>query len=664
MSAVPSLLRRLAERHDYAALFEACADCGDGEEARILMALAQANLGDPAAARRALRGIEPHALGIDARIDLAAVQVSLGDVGAAVSGLEAAARHHAEHPLLLARLAGCRLQQDRKVEALHLLERSLALQPRILVYLTLLGLYQDQQRLADLKSGLEAAHAHWAAVRHTWPEVQQHNIDRRLRALRLEWSLAAEPFAETEAWVDGQRANLDPAHWCALLTALARGLAARDRHQEAEEWLRVGLRQYPEQVALYGQLAELAVVQGRTVQAIALMRRAIRLAAAQHDDTTMLWCRLSAIALQSNPAAARLAAEEAEAALTDQPPDRQQADARIAVELALAAVEAQEQKHHAAEQRYLRLLDRHPNLIPAMQGLGQLLMQLGRIDAAVAWFERITATDPARGHGALINARRLPRDDETLARLERLARTPGLEGSLHAGLQFQLASAREQRGEYDRAFALAEEANAASRRLLRYDPQAHRQYCARIRHAFPKALYQHRADCGHESTLPVFVVGMPRSGTTLVEQILAGHSRIHGAGELGAVPRVIAGLERWERHSGSGRHYPDCVDDLDPGVVRGVAGSVLAELNDYAPDADHVVDKLPHNFENIGLIRLLFPRAPIISVRRDPRDIAISNYFLDFAARHRCAGWVRMQYGCGCGAVGRSGPVRWKTGRR
>ena len=255
-------------------------------------------------------------------------------------------------------------------------------------------------------------------------------------------------------------------------------------------------------------------------------------------------------------------------------------------------------------------------------------------------FERIRAIDPARGHAGLIHARRFPEDDATLHRIERLARTPDMEGSVRTGLLFQLAAAWEKRGDCGRAFALADEANTASRRHLHYDPKAHRQHCARIRHAFPKALYEHRRQCGHESTLPVFVVGMPRSGTTLVEQMLSGHSRIHGAGELGVIPRVIAGLERWERQTGSGRRYPDCVDDLDSKVTRGIAESVLKELREYAPEADHVVDKLPHNFENIGLIRLLFPHAKIISVRRDPRDVAISNFFTDYAGKHGGMGFA------------------------
>ena len=166
---------------------------------------------------------------------------------------------------------------------------------------------------------------------------------------------------------------------------------------------------------------------------------------------------------------------------------------------------------------------------------------------------------------AVVNGKPVPKQrvDNLIAQLSRL---PGVGTRTAQRLAFHIL-----RVPTEEAFALADEANAASRRLLRYDAKAHRARCARIRYAFPKALYDHRTGRGHESTLPVFVVGMPRSGTTLVEQILAGHSRIHGAGELGVVPRVIAGLERWERHTGSGRGYPDCVDDLDPPVTRRIA---------------------------------------------------------------------------------------------
>ncbi len=433
--------------------------------------------------------------------------------------------------------------------------------------------------------------------------------------------------------------------WCALLSGFATRLVARDRYSQAEEWLRVGIARHPEHHALYVQLAELAHLQGRAPQAIALLRTAIDLAQKNEQPTELLWTRLSAMALASYPQLARAAAEQARDRLvlrTEQTAilANEITELRLQVELAMAAVEAQEQNHRAAEQRYRDVLEVRPDSTPALQQLGQLCLQLGRIDEAVALFERVKAVDPARGHGALIQVRHFEHDDETLHRLERLARTPGMEGSVRAGMLFQLAAAWDRREDYDRAFALADEANAASRRLLRYDAKAHRQHCARIRHAFPKALYEHRPQTGHESTLPVFVVGMPRSGTTLVEQLIAGHSRIHGAGELGTIPRVIAGLERWERQTGSGRRYPDCVDDLDPKVVQGIGTDVLKELRECAPAADHVVDKLPHNFENIGLIKLLFPRTKIISVRRDPRDIAVSNFFIDYAGKHGAMGFA------------------------
>jgi hypothetical protein len=126
---------------------------------------------------------------------------------------------------------------------------------------------------------------------------------------------------------------------------------------------------------------------------------------------------------------------------------------------------------------------------------------------------------------------------------------------------------------------------------------------------------------------------MPRSGTTLVEQILGGHPDIFVAGEIAILSNVIQKLNAWERHIGSGLSYPTCVRDLTREQSQYFANEVLTELRQYAPDAKHIVDKLPHNFEHIGLIRLLFPNAPIIHVLREPRDVAISNYFTDYQAK-------------------------------
>ena len=640
------LLRRLVEQRQFELLLDACSPSLTQHPAEhVLWALACAHLGDAQAARHALSVLDVSALDLDARVDLAAVHLLLGDTDTAQALLTAALTEAPEHSLLLARLAACHVLRQESDTARQLYEQSLALQPRILVFEHLLHLYLQRGELTHAEHTLAEAQAFWAHERAHWPEAQAAWHSQQLRSLRLDLWLANEGFAAADAWLDEQQSELAEEPWCDLLGSYGQRLAELGRHAQAEDTLRRGLRHYPQQQRLLQQLAQLATLQGRPPQAMALLRRALRLASQGQEPTLALRLKLASIATQSYSTLAREVVQQAIEEAQALQPSKDVGPAQIAhwlaqAQVALAGVEAQEQQYAEAETRYREVLDAHPQLLVALQGLGSLYMQLGRIDEAVALFERVKALDPVRGHSALINARRFPDDDATLQRLEALARVPSLEGPVQPGLLLQLAAAWEKRKDHAKAFALADEANSASRALLGYDPEAHRQRCARIRHAFSRSLYEHRRGIGNDSTLPVFVLGMPRSGTTLVEQILAGHSQIHGAGELGMIPGVIAGLERWERHVGSGRRFPDCVDDLGAKVVAGITDNMLKELQEYAPEARHVVDKLPHNFENIGLIKLLFPHARIISVRRDPRDIAISNYFTDYAAKHGGMGFA------------------------
>ncbi len=640
------LLRRFIEQRQFEWLDESYIGFSpQNPDEQVLLALVCAHLGDAQAARQTLSVLDVSVLDLDAQVDLAAVHLLLGDTDAAQSLLTAARAEAPQHALLLARLAACHVQRQELEAARQLYERSLALQPRILAFEHLLALYLQSDEWVLAEQALENAEAFWADEKAYWPEAQAAWHSHQLRGLRLDLWLASERFAAADAWLDEQQAALGENEWCDLVGGYAQRLAERGRHAQAEDALRRGLQHYPEQQGLLQQLAQLAALQGRTPQAIALLRRALRFASRNQQPTLPLRLKLISMATQSHFVLARemalKAIDEATALQHGQNLDAAQIDHWLAqAQVALAGVEAQEQEYSEAEARYRQVLADHPQLLVALQGLGQLYMQLGRIDDAIALFEQVKALDPVRGYAALINARRFPDDDTTLQRLEALARRPSVEGPVQSGLMLQLAAAWEKRKDYAKAFALADEANTASRKLLSYNAQAHRQRCARIRYAFNRDLFDHRPGLGNRSTVPVFVLGMPRSGTTLIEQILAGHSQIHGAGELGVIPSVIAGLERWERHVGSGRHYPDCVDDLSTKVVAGITDNVLKELQEYAPEALHVVDKLPHNFENIGLIKLLFPKARIISVRRDPRDIAISNYFTDYAAKHGGMGFA------------------------
>lgn len=625
-------------------------------EALPLLAMAAAQLGDRQTALRELRraSAELAELSTDALVDLAGAHCFLFRIDAARELLERVLAEQPDHALAQARMAWLQLQLGELERAEQLYRRSAQrANHRLPVWLALSRLNLQRGDLAAAAQALQSAQQTLSQRRERLNADVLSYFQAQLEQLQLEIWIAEENFSEAELWLDDEQVVRDESAWSALLIGYANALAARDHHVAADEALRGALKHYPKNVALHSQLAEMAQLQGRQMQAVQLLRRALKLSDEQQLPTVPLWVRLAAAQLHVNKERARHAAEKAiELAAALQPSeslaDWQIKQQQMQAKNALAQVESQEQNYATAEALFKQLLEDNPYFLPALSGYGQQQMQRGNIDAAIELFERVKAIDPAKGYSALINARQFPEDDQTLQRLEQVANQPSLEGSERASLLFQLASVWEKRKDYDKAISLAHSANRATRKFLRYDPTVHRQRCARIRYAFGSELYQHRPECGlregEEATVPVYVVGMPRSGTTLVEQILAGHSDIFGAGELGIIPQRIQGLERWERHVGSGRSYPDCVDDLDPYVTRGIAEGIVKELRELAasdkPTARYVVDKLPHNFENIGFIKFLFPRAKIISVRRDPRDIALSNYFTDYQAKHGGMGFA------------------------
>ncbi len=647
MSIIASL-RRLVDLQQFSELAQAAerylAETND-QQALPLLALAHANLGARAESIRLCQRLEDQLEQLDseARIDLAGVYCVLQRVDDALSLLQKTQEALPENALLQARLAWCYMAKGEPHQALEFCRRSVKLAPhRLPVWNALIGLYLREKDFYNAQQSLDKAIDQFGHQYDDLSESVQDFFSAQLRQLQLELWVATENQVQAEEWLEQRRDDIEENDWTQLTAGYAALLASHDKHDAAIDALNSALKHYPQSLNLISQQAELAQVLGRHLQSAQLLRRAIRFAKEQDKQQVILWVRLSAVCLTGMPERARKAAEQAIEQAQALQEDQQTSSLMITqlqvqAKNALAQVESQEQNYDLAETLFNQILDDNRYFLPALSGLGQLQMQCGNIDAAIELFERIKEIDPAKGYSSLINARRFPDDVETLNRMEKVARQPGLEGSVKSGLLLQIASAYEKRKDYDKAFELAVEGNDVNKARLNYDPKAHRNQCARIRARFSKALFQHRKECGSDSSLPVFVLGMPRSGTTLVEQIISGHSKIFGAGELGVIPARKQGLERWERHVGSGRTYPDCVDDISPYLAKKISDSIITELKELAaedkPDAIHVVDKLPHNFEHVGLIKFLFPNAKIISVRRDPRDIAISNYFTDYQAK-------------------------------
>ncbi len=633
------LLRRYADHQQFQAIVDYCSECDLAAHPELLplLGLAQCHLGMGALLEQTLAMIGRVRLTLDsaARTDLAALHIARGELLDAQQILSEVLAEDSAHGMALARLAQCHFLQGDEVTAFELANRAVEQLPqRLPLQLFVIRLGLSLGHLSDLQSRLDTVLGALLAHQPELPDFlyaqyREQGIGQQL----MLWIKAGE-WARAEDWLELREKDLPETEFLSWVGLCAGVLAEVDDHASATDLLKKYTGDYPESLALTLQLAELLRLQGLAGQAVQMLRRHIQ----REPGSIALRTKLVDICAHQYAALAREHAEKA-LELAESDTETPQLHRLQALD-ALAMVERNEGHFARSLELYTQVLNEAPDFLPSLQGLGQQYLQQGDIDRAVECFERVKKLDPVKGYSALINARQFPDDDATLEKLEQAANRPSLEGSVRTGILFQLAAAWEKKKDYARAFDCATRANKASGRFLAYSPEQHRNDCARIRYCFGPELYKHRPECGVDSTLPVYVVGMPRSGTTLVEQILSGHSSIHGAGELGVIPQLIAGINRWERHTGSGRRYPDCVDDLTPYVTEGFANRVLEELRECEPSASHIVDKLPHNFEHIGLIKFLFPNARIISVRRDPRDIAVSNYFTDYQAKHGGMGFA------------------------
>jgi len=293
-----------------------------------------------------------------------------------------------------------------------------------------------------------------------------------------------------------------------------------------------------------------------------------------------------------------------------------------------------------AEEAFKKALVENENFIGAKMGLASLYMELGRLEEAEELYEDIGENAPAIAWSRMVQMGRVPDDPVLFERMEKMAHQPSLAGPVRTPLLYSLATAAQKQGKHEKAFELAFEANEVVKSQLRFNPEKRATEIDREIRTFSKKFMKERAGFGCDSTRLVFVCGMPRSGTTLVEQIIASHPDAFGAGELDVVPKMTRKIDAWEMKLGSNRSFPEACDDITSYEARKYGEQIVEDICKDAGDAKCVVDKLPHNFERIGLIKMLCPNAKIIFVRRDPRDIALSSYFIDFAARHGGLGYA------------------------
>ena len=283
----------------------------------------------------------------------------------------------------------------------------------------------------------------------------------------------------------------------------------------------------------------------------------------------------------------------------------------------------------AAIESFRRAVAIDPSLDSAWFHQGVALAQLGRFEEATDCFRRVLALHPDSGFAyfQLVNACKVAGGPE-IERLTKLLSNPDLQFHERIAAGFALGKLLDDADRYDEAFTRYSEANLLSKQSKaeageRFDPQTFGAQVKQMVEPFTPEFFERRRDWGEPSEIPVFIVGMPRSGTTLVQQIAASHPQVHGAGELPDIHNIAKRF--------GGTDVMSIPLGWKPGPVKEAAQQYLQRLQTLNGEACRIIDKSPSNVYRVGLIALLFPGARIIQCRRDARDNCLSYHFQWFS---------------------------------
>ena len=278
-----------------------------------------------------------------------------------------------------------------------------------------------------------------------------------------------------------------------------------------------------------------------------------------------------------------------------------------------------------------RAIEINPDYAEAHNNLGLARQMLGENDQAMACYEKALQLKPGYGPA---NRHLIKLDPERIApaTLEQRLNTPGISDEDAIHMSFALGEIYNSRKDYAAAFAYFKRGNDLKNKTQRFDRKLQAEKTARLIKTYTRSLIDEKAGFGVDARMPIFIVGMPRSGTTLVEHILSSHADVFGAGELG----YLTSAERLlQQRLGKDLPYPECVALADAANINRLAEEYVAKIRvDHSAEAIFVTDKMPDNFFRVGLISILFPGASIIHCRRNAMDICNSIYFHIFGSDH------------------------------
>ncbi len=501
----------------------------------------------------------------------------------------AAAPTHIE---ALFHLASLRFRQGRLEDALRLFDRAATAHPgeplawgNLAIVLRLLARHEEALACCDKALALrpdypEALNSRGVALLSLSRPAEAAECLARARTLRPDY---------LEAIVN---------HGCALreVGQLEKSLAAFDQALEFG----------PDNAAIFTNRAAILIDLERPAEALASVDRALALAP---DHFISLNNRGSALKMLKRPQEA-LAACDASLAVNPHSAETWSNRAGVLADL---------NRCEEALADYDRALALKPGDVLSHQNRSIVLGELGRFEEAGQAIRRAISLVPdcARFYYNLTQMERLSREAPEVAGMEALAQKPH-DARDEIFLHYALAKVYEDAGNSEAAFARQCSGAALKRGLTRYDEAATLGAMERTQRVFDAGLFAKKlAGRGDASLAPIFIVGMPRSGSTLVEQILASHSGVAGLGEIDAFSKAMAGL-------GRPFSFPDAVASLTEDDLSRMGENYIRRVRALAPVAGVIVDKLLDNFRFLGLIHLALPNARFIHIRRDPLETCLS----------------------------------------
>jgi tetratricopeptide (TPR) repeat protein len=393
-------------------------------------------------------------------------------------------------------------------------------------------------------------------------------------------------------------------------------LLQQDRKfEEAEHALRKAIQQNGRYIEAHNNLAQLLFGQKNEVEALRVLSEALKFAP-KNIQTLLLTAKiqLKRNNLQAAEQATRLALGE----------EPENAEALTLLGQILHETDRYEEALEVLD----RALNKAPDNPEALNFYGVALKSVGRLDEARTHILKALKLNDAM-YGAYANLNDLVDfsegiGEELFNRIEAIFESvPNQQAEPFLALQFSYAKALDDRGQHEKALDHYITGGRMKRAQLEYKESDTHGFFDSIRAAFPKEVFENRKYAGLGDDRPVFIVGMPRSGSTLVEQILSSHPDVYGAGEVKYLARALGQLR--DRFPSLPK-YPDMMAKITPGQLDIAAKNYQQALAQGAGDAKRITDKLLTNYFFLGLIYLLFPNAKVIHTRRDPVDTCLSGF--------------------------------------